>query len=1375
MADLSITELPALAEADISAADLLAVADVSASETKRISTGDFITAALARFTTDGTIPGAKIATDSITASQIAAGAIGVSELAGLSVSTAAIQDGAITTAKLATGAVTATAIATNAVGADEIADNAVDTAAIADFAVTTSKLADLNVTTAKINTGAVTNDKIADTTIAYAKLNLADGSVPGAKLVSNSITGAQIAANAITSSELADNAVDSAALQDNAVTSAKLATDSVTSAAIASGAVGTAELADASVTAAKLAPGALAGATLGAGSITSTELADAAVVTAKLADNAVTTAKLANASITAAKLAPASVTADAIATDAVGADELADAAVDTAAVADGAITNTKLAAGSVTAAKLGAGAVGTSAIADAAVTAAKLGTGAVGTAALADAAITGSKIAGATITAANLNLGLGSISGDVITIGSLNGLAISTGSITASQLGAASVTTETLANGAVTSSKVANGAIETAAIADAAITNIKVADLTIAYGKLNINDGEIPAAKLANDSITALQVAPNAIGASELAAGAVDTAAVQDLAITDAKIATGLSGAKISDLSLPGAALIADTITGDKIAPSAVDRGLDLVGDAIGHTNAITPGTANGITFDEQGHITGTGAIAAADLPAATVGTRGAVSIPTESGLTVSGAGVVAHADTIVPGTANGITYNSTGHITSTAPLSGSDLPLATTTTVGGVIVGGPTLSVDGAGTISHVASPITPGTYTRLTIDARGHATAGTALQASDVPELDTSKITSGTFGTALIADDAITGDKLANYSTAQFGEVLPAADFIGQFFFNPLDKNIYLWDGNVWQPVGVSLGELIFAGTYNASTNEVASATTTGAAVGLTVGDPLPAASSTLTSYYVVVSVGGTGTAPAPAETLAPPDIILCDGSAWVQIDVSSTYTSQTAANVGFTPAGTIASSNVQAALEEVASEAANAANLSSGVVAVARGGTGLSSYTKGDLLAATGTTALGSLAVGTNGQVLTADSSTATGLAWTSAAPGTVTSVTGTGAITVVNTTTTPNISVASASTSLAGVVQLSDSINTTSSTLAATSTAVKAAYDLANAALSRSGGTVTGNINLDAGVVLVFEGSTADDFELTLTAANPTADRTITLPNVSGTLITTGDTATVTNTMLVGSIADSKLNTISTANKITVSAIDIDGATDIGAALSDADLFVVDDGGAGTNRKAAASRITDYAFGKVSGDITISSTGTAAIGSGVIVNADISASAAIADTKLATISTAGKVSGTAITSGNISTSGSFATTSTMAIGQSSAAANTDLDLAGTYAQTVVAVGALNIDCSTGNYFTKTINANSTFTVSNVPASRAYSFTLELTHTSGTITWFSGVEWPGGTAPTLTTGKTHLFMFITDNGGTRWRAAALVDYTN
>lgn len=102
-------------------------------------------------------------------------------------------------------------------------------------------------------------------------------------------------------------------------------------------------------------------------------------------------------------------------------------------------------------------------------------------------------------------------------------------------------------------------------------------------------------------------------------------------------------------------------------------------------------------------------------------------------------------------------------------------------------------------------------------------------------------------------------------------------------------------------------------------------------------------------------------------------------------------------------------------------------------------------------------------------------------------------------------------------------------------------------------------------------------------------------------------------------------------------------------------------------------------------------------------------------------------------------------------------------------------GSYQANIVAMAALDVDCSAGNYFTKTISTNSTFTFSNAPSSRAYAFTMELTHTSGTVTWPTTVKWPSDTAPTLTTGKTHLFIFVTDDGGTRWRGASLVDYVN
>jgi hypothetical protein len=70
--------------------------------------------------------------------------------------------------------------------------------------------------------------------------------------------------------------------------------------------------------------------------------------------------------------------------------------------------------------------------------------------------------------------------------------------------------------------------------------------------------------------------------------------------------------------------------------------------------------------------------------------------------------------------------------------------------------------------------------------------------------------------------------------------------------------------------------------------------------------------------------------------------------------------------------------------------------------------------------------------------------------------------------------------------------------------------------------------------------------------------------------------------------------IGSASDTDAMAISSGGVVTFSqapvvpigGLDIDGATDIGADLADADLFIVDDGAGGTNRKVAASRLTTY---------------------------------------------------------------------------------------------------------------------------------------------------------------------------------------------
>jgi hypothetical protein len=85
-----------------------------------------------------------------------------------------------------------------------------------------------------------------------------------------------------------------------------------------------------------------------------------------------------------------------------------------------------------------------------------------------------------------------------------------------------------------------------------------------------------------------------------------------------------------------------------------------------------------------------------------------------------------------------------------------------------------------------------------------------------------------------------------------------------------------------------------------------------------------------------------------------------------------------------------------------------------------------------------------------------------------------------------------------------------------------------------------------GPITGvvnssTINVTTGGTIIFEGSSDDAYETTLTVANPTADRTITLPNVTGTVITTGDSGTITSGMFATSTSLQILSSTGTVLK------------------------------------------------------------------------------------------------------------------------------------------------------------------------------------------------------------------------------------------
>ena len=105
-----------------------------------------------------------------------------------------------------------------------------------------------------------------------------------------------------------------------------------------------------------------------------------------------------------------------------------------------------------------------------------------------------------------------------------------------------------------------------------------------------------------------------------------------------------------------------------------------------------------------------------------------------------------------------------------------------------------------------------------------------------------------------------------------------------------------------------------------------------------------------------------------------------------------------------------------------------------------------------------------------------------------------------------------------------------------------------------------------------------------------------------------------------------------------------------------------------------------------------------------------------------------------------------------------------------------LDGAYKQVIGAVPDFEIDLEAGNYFSKTVVSDAAFTFENAPPSGTVcSFIVEITLTAGSVAWPDTVKFDNDTAPVLEADRTHLFYFVTDDGGNRYRAAALVDYVN
>ena len=223
---------------------------------------------------------------------------------------------------------------------------------------------------------------------------------------------------------------------------------------------------------------------------------------------------------------------------------------------------------------------------------------------------------------------------------------------------------------------------------------------------------------------------------------------------------------------------------------------------------------------------------------------------------------------------------------------------------------------------------------------------------------------------------------------------------------------------------------------------------------------------------------------------------------------------------------------------------------------------------------------------------------------------------------------------------------------------------------------------------------------------------------------------------------TNANLTGDVTS-----VGNATTLTVAAIS--GQTDIGAAIVDADEFILDDGPS-VIRRSAFSRVYTYIADKMVA--AIHTWAAAQTFSGVV---------SVDDTTDSTSTTTGSIH----TDGGLGVAKDafFGADVNIASSLNVEAYSEDAD------QYTATTGTRDLDVALATYFYPSADlgtATITFTFSNPASSgRVTSFVLELLGADGaTLTWPAGVDWPGGTEPTWGSGV-DIVSFITRDGGTTW----------
>jgi hypothetical protein len=541
---------------------------------------------------------------------------------------------------------------------------------------------------------------------------------------------------------------------------------------------------------------------------------------------------------------------------------------------------------------------------------------------------------------------------NVITTAMLAANAVTTAKITD-----ANVTTAKIADSAITSAKIADLGIATGDIADSAITTAKIANANVTTAK--IEESAVTNSRIAADAVTADKIANDAVGTTEIANLAVTTGKIADSAITSAKIADGtIVAGDIADGAITSAKILDGTIATADIADSAITSAKIADGTIV---NADVSGTA-GIAYTKLslgGTITSAdlvdGTIVASDIADGTITAAKMVSDPyaranhtgTQLASTVSDFDTQVRTSRLdqMAAPTGSVSANSQKITNLGTPTANADAStkLYVDTAVANLVNSAPgTLD-----TLGEIATAISAGGTVFDAMVLKAGSTMTGALTLSGAPTVDLHAATKAYVdtvagsATAAAASASAAATTYDNFDDRYLGakSTAPSVDndgnalITGAIYWNSVTNQMFAWTGSAWGSISSTADIYRFRFTAAGGETSESGADDNGLTLSYIPGKEQVYLNGVLlarTSDYTATN----GTSISSLAALTAGDILEI-----------ITFTA-------FELADSIARSLFDA---------------------------------KGDLLVATSADTPGKLTVGSNGQYLQADSSTATGLKW------------------------------------------------------------------------------------------------------------------------------------------------------------------------------------------------------------------------------------------------------------------------------------------------------------------------------------------------------------------------------------------------------